>query len=421
MAEACRPYRIFLSGNCQIQFLFDALRRLYRDDPEIAFAFRASYRAPRAGDEDAARAADAHVMQVTNLADDPWRDAVPATARRIRVPALALPGVFHAFAPRVHPDRRPGGRQPYYLARGNRVLDDFVARRRRGEPLARLVAEYLDYRGAEIENAPRLLDLNRASMRRTARHADFDPWRPIEARLGEERFFWSVKHSTLATAISLLRGTIELLGLPRDDAALAALAAGPEYHEPYHAPIHPLLAERLGLAWAGPETRYRFFQRYFTAAEHAERYIAGDFRREFTLNQAINNARTGADPAGTKALFRASLALFPGHGQADFWYGRVLHRAGKHALAAHYYRRARDKARQQPHAVPHRSDVPAATIAAWLRRCRKNLAPRRTGVAAMAARLKRLEAEETRLLAQIRRLDARRRLDALRAAESGAP
>jgi hypothetical protein len=420
MAEA-RPYRIFLSGNCQMQFLYDALRRLHRGDAGIEFSFRASYRTPRAGDEAAAKACDVHVMQVTNLADDPWRDAVPALARRIRVPALALPGVFHAFAPRVHPDHAPGGRPPYYLARGNRPLNALAARHRGGEAAAKLVADYLDYRGAEIENAPRLMEMNRIAMRRIGLNADFDPWRRIEPHLGERRHFWSVKHPTVATATLLLRGAIEMLGLPRDEAALSAIAQGPEYHEPYHAPIHPCLAERLDLAWAGPDTRYRFFHRYFTAAEHAQRYIAGDFRRDFELNEAINAARSGTASEAVASRFRASLSWFPSHGQADFWYGRVLHRQGKLGLAAYHYRRARDGAHRAPHPVPHRADASAAAIEVWLRRCRKILAPPPGVVTAMKARLARLEAEEARLMAQIRRLDARRRLAALRAAEDAPP
>lgn len=418
MREARRPYRIFLSGNCQMQFVFDAVRLLYRDQPDLAFAFRASYRALRPGDDNAASDCDAHVMQVTNLAEDPWREAVPATARRIRVPALALPGVFHAFAPRVHPGHAPGGRQPFYLARGNRLLNELAMRHRRGEAAGGLVAEYLAYRGAEIENAPRLVDMNAASMRRIARNADFDVWSAIEPQLGAERLFWSVKHPTRATAMRLLRGVIAMLGLPEDAAALAAVARGPEYHEPYHAPIHPGLAERLGLSWAGPDTQYRFFQNYFTAEEHARRYIAGDFRRDFALNQAINQARTRADPAATAALFRTALALFPGNGQADFWYGRALHRHGKLGLAAFHYRRARDGARREPHPVPHRADIAPATIEAWLRRCRKQLAPPAGKGRTMMARLARLEAEEARLLREIRRLDARQRLATVRAAGS---
>lgn len=411
-----RPRRIFLSGNCQMQFVYDALRRLYRGRDDLAFAFRASYRAYRDEADDTIRAADMHVMQVTNVAEDPWRDATPATARRIRVPLLALPGVFHAFAPRVHPEHPRGGRPPHYLARGNRLLNDLAARRRNGEPLDRLVGAYLDYRGAEIEQAPRLFEMNVASMRRVARHADFDVWRRLEPKLATERLFWSVQHPTRATAMQLLGGIIDGLGLTRDETALAALAQGPEYHEPYHAPIHPAIAARLGLAWAAAETRYRFFHSYLTAASHARCYIGGDFVRATALNQAIQDARRGADPAKTATLFQSVRSLFPDHGQADFWYGRVLHRQGRFGLAAFYLRRARDGARNHPHAVSHRADASPATIDAWLRRSRVELGRRRRAVPGVAASLMRLEAEERRLLAEIRRLDALRRLNAARAA-----
>lgn len=413
-----RPLRIFLSGNCQMQFLYDSLRQVYRGRDDLAFAFRASYRAQRGGDDESIiRNADAHIVQVTNLAEDPWRDAVPPRARRIRVPLLALPGVFHAFAPRIHPQHPRGGRPPHYLGRGNRLLNELATRHRTGAPLDRLVADYLDYRGAEIENAPRLLDINVAAMRRIARRSDFDVWRRIEPALTTERLFWSIQHPTRATAMLLLRGAIEHLGLDRDEAALTVLAQATEYHEPYHAPVHPAVAARLGLAWGGAETRYRFFQNYLTAASHARRYIGGDFAAEMALNQAIQDARRNADPAATVALFRSALPLFPDHGQADFWFGRALHRQGRVGLAAFYFRRAQERARRHPHSVPHRADASPATIDAWLRRCRRDGQHRRGARApTIAERLTRLETEERRLLAQIRRLEALRRLGAARAA-----
>jgi len=413
-----RPYRIFLSGNCQMQFVHDGLRRAYRGSPEIALSFRASYRKKRPGADEDARRCDVHVMQVANLAEDPWRDLVPAAARRIRVPALALPGVFHVFAPRVHPHHEARGRPPFYLTRGNRPLNELVARRRAGEPLDRLVAAYLDERGAEIENAPRLFDMNVAAMRRLGAQADIDPWRAIEPHVRARRHFWSVKHPTRDTAMLLLRPVLDMLGLPYDAEAVAAWAAGPEYHEPYHAPVHPRLAERLGLNWAGADTRYRFFHCDLTAEEHARLYIAGDFRREFALNRAIQQARARVEPEAAAASFRASLSRFRANGQADFWYGRVLYRQERYGLAAHHFRRARDGARTTPHAVPHRADASPAIVEKWLARCRKKLVPKKDTAHAMAARLQRLEAEEARLLAEIRKLDARQRLAALRAADA---
>ncbi|HEY5209640.1 MAG TPA: hypothetical protein VIJ42_09375 [Stellaceae bacterium] len=411
-----RPYRIFVSGNCQMQFVADALARIYAGEPAIAVSFRAAHRPAHADDLAAARDCDVHVVQVTNLAADPWSALVPAAAPRIRVAALALPGVYHALAPRIHPDHTQRGRQPFYLARGNRMLDGFAARFRRGEEAAPLVAGYLAYRGAEIENAPRLFEMNRLAMRRLGQQADFDPWRAIEPHLAERRFFWSVKHPTLATGMILLRGVVAMLALPYDSGALDALSRAPEYHEPYHAPIHPRLAERLNLTWTGDETRHRFFHAYFTAAEHAARYIAGDFRRDFALNRAIRDARARADAAATAALFRACRAQFPDHGQADLWYARVLHRLGKAGMAAFYYRRALEGAQRHPHAVPHRADVPVEKMAAWLRQCERERAMPRAGAPRdLAGSLARLEAEGARLTARIRVLEARRRLTTLRA------
>ncbi len=418
-----RPYRIFISGNCQSQFVYDALRFLYRGAPDISLAFRANYRPAHPGDDEAARQCDIHVMQVTNLTADPWAEIVPARTRRVRLPVLQLTGVFHAFAPRVHPQSMARGRPPFYLARGNKVLNDLAARFRRGENLEMLHQAYLDYSGTEIEQAPRLMELNIAAMRRVGRNADFDLWREIEPRLAQERFFWSVKHPTLATDMTLLRFALAALALPYEAADLATLAAGPEYHEPYHAPIHPRLAERLGLAWAGADTKYRFYQDYFTAEEHARRYIAGNFEPNFSLNRAIRNARAGADAKASAALFRSSRAPFPAHGQAEFWHGRVLQRLGRYREAALCYRHALGAARDHPHPVPHRADVTVAKIAACLKRCaakRDKIARARASdlvradISGLAERVSRLETYEAHLQARIRWWTARQKLAALR-------
>jgi hypothetical protein len=402
-----------------MQFIHDALKCVYRDLPGLSLAFRASYRPIRA-DEAAARECDLHILQVTNLAIDPWAALVPARAKRLRVPALQLPAVFHALAPRVHVDHVLRGRQPYYLARGNRVLEEFARRHRAGEDADSLISRYLRYAGPEIETAPRLFEMNLISMRRLGRQADFDPWRAIEPRLLEERFFWSVKHPTLKLGLMLLDGVLEALALPFDKAGRAVLGTGPEYHEPYHAPVHPRLAERLELAWAAPQTRYRFFQHYFTAAGHARRYITGDFRREFALNRAIHDARTRADASSTAARLEACRAYFPPQGQADFWYGRVLQRLARDDEAAAHFQRGIARARRTPHPVPHRADLPLGRVENWLGRCRAAGTDESDQVhlgvdpVALPAQIARLEAEEARLLAQIRRIEARRRLAALR-------
>ena len=52
MFEARRPYRIFVSGNCQMQFVADSLRQVFGGQPDIAVSFSAAYRPVRDGDSD---------------------------------------------------------------------------------------------------------------------------------------------------------------------------------------------------------------------------------------------------------------------------------------------------------------------------------------------------------------------------------
>jgi tetratricopeptide (TPR) repeat protein len=422
MPSRTAPYRIFVSGNCQMQLVADALKFLHRGNREILIAYRASRGTIESGDDNPARRCHLHVSQITNFVPDPWLEASPASARHIRAPVLQLPGVFHAFAPRVHPFHETRGRPPYYLTRGNKVLNELAEQHRRGVGIDRLVGEYLAYAGREIESAPRLMELNIAAMRRVGSNSDFDVWRELEPRLAEERFMWSVKHPTLATAMKLLRGVLALIDLPYDARDLEALASGPEFHEPYHAPIHPNVAARLGLAWAGAETKYRFFHSYFTAAEHARVYIGGNFRAEFRLNKAIHQARCRGDAKATVQLFRGVRGRFPDHGQADFWFARVLQRADQYDQAIARYERALRAARDAPHAVLHRADIPIAKIAACLAQCRR-LASEAAALAepalaldleTLARNVERLETIEAHLTARIRWWNARESLMAAR-------
>jgi hypothetical protein len=373
MTERGRHYRIFISGNCQLQFVSDSLKYLFRRHRDIEILFRANFQNERPGDNEAARACDVHIVQVTNLEPDRWQDIVPAQTRRIRVPLLQLAGIFHSFAPRAHPAHGRRGAPPFYLARGNRVLHALAIRYAEGGAESdQLTAEYLDYFGKETAAAPRMMEMTNQSMRRVGLHSDFDLWREIEPRLGEERFFWSVKHPTLKTEIKLLLGVLDKLELPYDAEDLAALAQGREYHEPFHAPVHPRVAAALGLAWARPETKYRYFQNYYTVAEHAKRYIRGDFVDEFALNAAINDARSNRDAARAARAFKNALSRFPAHGQAHFWYGRVLQRLEKWDQAIGLYEQALAGMNRHPHDVAHRADVTVAGVEKCLKRCRRD-------------------------------------------------
>jgi hypothetical protein len=352
-----RPFRIFLSGNCQFLYLADALKYLFRNDPKIVVHCRTSYQKVQPYDGEFARHCDVHLAQIANFDKVGWAEVVPDSSRRIRVPLVALPGIFHAFRVRVH-SAHPVTSQPYYLAKGNDVLLSLATQFSRGNTrIETLLARYLDYQGREIRAAPRLLEMNRKAMGRIALNSDFDIWSIIEPRIHQERFFWNEKHPTRRLHLILLDNVLEALGLAFDLEDLEQLRRQPEYHEPYHAPIHPRLADALGLEWAKQGDKLRFYQEYFSLEEHARIFIAGDFADAFALGRAIHATRMGRGGPATVSAFAEREPTYSRNGQPDYWYGYALYRLGCMEEAAERFEIAHHRMLASPHPVQHRVDV----------------------------------------------------------------
>lgn len=87
----------------------------------------------------------------------------------------------------------------------------------------------------------------------------------------EEMLFRTVNHPGPRLMARAASGVLERLGFEPPDEA--ALLAGADLHPEFRLPIHPQVAAFLGLAFAGPETRYPAYGRDKTYAQFVEAYV----------------------------------------------------------------------------------------------------------------------------------------------------
>ena len=90
------------------------------------------------------------------------------------------------------------------------------------------------------------------------------------ARYQAEMIFNLVNHPGHAMLCWLGRRVLEELGLDEPDGGVER--AMPELYPEFRLPVHPMVAERMGLEFAGPGTRYPVYGRELTFEEYALEY-----------------------------------------------------------------------------------------------------------------------------------------------------
>ncbi len=94
----------------------------------------------------------------------------------------------------------------------------------------------------------------------------------ILARWQEEQLFFTVNHPRKTLLRLAADGICTALGLgPLPDAAADAV---PEALDEFELPVHPAVARRFSLAWAGPDRLWNVYGRKMAFAEYAALYVA---------------------------------------------------------------------------------------------------------------------------------------------------
>lgn len=276
---------IVVYGTCQAAVLAEMLASLDDLNDDYRFVFAANHAFP--GEAQPRPVPDAYLRDVALLLEQPGRENDPALlALKARLPA-ACPVIRYPtfWMSSLWPFECPEPRKPHdpaYLwgryPHGD-IIGLEIARTGLRGPLA--VAAYLDLSARKMPDLQRRLERDLDRMRADDRRCDVRLGDYVEATFLREQLFWTFGHVSQAGMAEMAR-RVATVARPilggNDERATACLATakGPEVMEAMQLPIHPLVAERLGLAYGTPDQVYRWYSQDWTFFEYIERYIAYD-------------------------------------------------------------------------------------------------------------------------------------------------
>lgn len=276
---------VIVYGTCQASVLAQMLASLDDLNDDYRFVFAANHALP--GEAQPRPVPDADLRNVALLLEQPGREDEPALlALKARLPATC-PVIRYAtfwmscLWPFECPEPRkvldPGylwGRYPH----GDMIGLEIARTGLRG-PLA--VAAYLDLSFRKMPDLQRRLERDLDRMHADDKRCDVRLGDYVEANFRREQLFWTYGHvarpamAEMASRVAAAMRPI-LGGSAERAAACLATAKGPEVMEGLQLPIHPLVADTLGLGYGTPDQVYRWYGQDWNFFEYIERYIAYD-------------------------------------------------------------------------------------------------------------------------------------------------
>ena len=281
-----RKRSIVVAGNCQASFLFRALSQ----SPELADAYRVVYcRHLRKGDEgrikrkDVLRCAVLIEQIAHDVGDLPFRDELPGDCRTIRFPILWMNSLWPTLARDVRAGPSApfnGGVYPY----GDQLILDLLDQGLSPEAAGR---RWLQTDLREVLDLDRFHEINAEKYRLLDARADLKFGADVLAGFARSRLFLTYDHPSLGLLDHVRRAVFDALGFAAPGSDLAAISGG---MDDIHAPVHPSVAEHLGLAWFEPAMSWRYLDRRFGAEEFMRRYAAMDFGRSGEASRRLQPA-----------------------------------------------------------------------------------------------------------------------------------
>jgi hypothetical protein len=278
---------VLVYGNCQAPYLAHMLASLddlnddYRFVAALCYAMPGEARAPAVPHEDMKDVAlllRQHEEAQHNPALEALTSRLPAGCPVIRYPSFNMLSQwpFEAAEPRNPHD-------PTFTVWKRYPLGDMlglqIARAGLSGPLA--VAAYMDLSQRKMPDLQVRLQRDIDRMRRYDAHSDVKLADYVLARFREEHLFWTSGHVSAQAMAELARRVAEaarpVLG-GRDERAVACLAAASNYGGmgEHQNPIHPVVAEALGLKFWQTDFAYRWQTQHWTFYEYIQRYIEYD-------------------------------------------------------------------------------------------------------------------------------------------------
>lgn len=276
---------VVVYGTCQAVVLAEMLASLDDLNDDYRFVFAANHALP--GEALPRPVPDADLRSVALLLEQPGREndpallalkaRLPAACPVIRYPTLWMNCLWPFECPEPRKVQDPAylwGRYPH----GDMIGLEIARTGLRG-PLA--VAAYLDLSARKMPDLHRRLERDLDRMHADDKRCDVRLGDYVQANFMHEQLFWTYGHVSRA-AMAEMASRVAAVARPLlggsagRAAARLATATGPEGMEALQLPIHPLVAERLGLGYGTPDQVYRWYGQAWTFFEYIERYIAYD-------------------------------------------------------------------------------------------------------------------------------------------------
>lgn len=283
-ADSARTVVIY--GNCQAPYLAQMLAALDDLNDDYRFVVVNSYTFPGEPQarplpddclRDVALLLHQHEDRTENPAWQALRDRLPAGCPVIRFPSFLLPSLWPFECPEPRGKAEPGylwGRYPMGDMIGLQIAQAGLT-----GPLA--VAAYLDLSVRKMPDLRVRLARDVDRMRHHDSRCDVGLSDYVESAFRREHLFWTNGHMSAAAVAELTRrvamaarpvlgGTAERLQACLDSAMAFEGMGGLQL------PIHPIVAETLGLRFWQSDMTYRWYSQNWTFYEYIERYIGYD-------------------------------------------------------------------------------------------------------------------------------------------------
>lgn len=193
-----------------------------------------------------------------------WRDEVPASAQVVTFPALTMDALWPLTTfsdPRnvpVLPDY-PYGVFPY----GDRLISDWLAS---GVSREDTLRRYLSWSVRESEDLPRVMEMGQVRLEIADQQSDVKMADAVLTHLPDEPLFFTCNHPRPVLLSMLVDRILDHSGLVSGAFAAAARSVRALFDERrpnanIQVPIHPDVAETIGLSWYRNDLKYCCYER----------------------------------------------------------------------------------------------------------------------------------------------------------------
>ncbi len=283
--------KVLFVGNCQAEALYGAYKAWIAPNRGEIVDYVAAYEEASEAAHDKLRRADIIALQVTDSEQEVSLTKMQITARVVLFPMVTAHFIW-PFSGGAHPrdaDIPAGFHKVFTGVFGDKWLDRHLAHEHDPRSLA---AQYRDADIVSDARLERLVELVTLRQEERDSRADMSVGKYIMSNIAEKRMFLQAHHPDLDLFVYMLREVFERLGCKANEIAHAVSHYRYSPFPSEEPPIHPRIAEYLGLRWVKPDLKYRFaFGELVTWDQFIDRYVEHEWNEPLQrcLSMAYQN------------------------------------------------------------------------------------------------------------------------------------